>query len=223
LTKPEKDEEAFNENDTNILKRNVPLMLVKEEKRCHTHLPYKLTEQQVRNQKTLRTKRTTTVISPFSERRSSYDDIEIGPISQPMPLQTTGGFFKGKPPITPFTRLGCFRMQSNRTINFSTKTSTVEKRHCFTADAPQMVNSPQLERRPASHVPQRNGVQPNGSEMQRPTPPLLNSSVSRHAKDIYKENNVHTLPIDRFPFVGATNKSQNRQQRHRVILYSTLF
>ena len=181
---------------------------------CQRLLPAKLIDQQVQNRKLTRTKRNATVISPFSERRQTFAEKEISVTCQPKPLQTTGGFFKGKPPITPFTRLGCFRMQLNKASNFSAKTTVGEKRCCLTADVPQMVK-PQLERRPASHVPQQNQFLPSGSEVQRPTPPQLKSSSSRRATDIHKENSVQSFP-NRLPRVGTSHKCKQQKQRLQV-------
>ena len=100
-------------------------------------------------------KRSGTVVSPFSECRKDKDN-EINAICPVMPLQTTGGYFKGKPPIRHSTPLGCFRMQSTVIERFRAappSESSNKFSRCYTADVSSSSKNFNLVRRPGSHCP----------------------------------------------------------------------
>ena len=117
-----------------------------------------------RVQKRKRHEREGVVITPFSERQK-LEENGIHTTGQLMPLQTTGGYFKGKPPITSFTRLGCFRMQNlkNNLEVLSKRQNATER--CYTADVPRLVKPLQQKRRPATHLSRKK----QGEVIRRPT------------------------------------------------------
>ena len=177
-------------------KRNGGINLTPLEK--PRQLSYSLKSEKLRRQRLLqnqsKSSRQGTVISPFSERRHVQ---EISSVCQPMPLQTTGGFFKGKPPITPLTRLGCFRMQTQKTD----LVAPVADKRCYTADIPLLAKPKptQLVHRPATHIPQR--CEYHVVEKQ----PARLKPTSEAITDSYKENSSEKL-TNLLPYLRLRSK-----------------
>ena len=210
----ESESKTFAHSETLLPEKNAnnDIVLEKTIEAYRSFLPVELAKQRSDQ---FRTKQCTTVISPFSERRSFLAENKINSTCQPMALQTTGGFFKGKPPITPFTRLGCYRLKKHWAMTTIPKTLSSREKRCLTADAIHMAKPPHLKQRPASHIPQRNDMPTFDSVVQRPTPPLLNSSLNNRAKDVYKQLSSESFS-NNSTFASATLKRKYKQQKLQV-------
>lgn len=123
-------------------------------------------------------RRKTTVVSPFSERCVEKKP-EINPICQLMPLQTTGGYFKGRPPLTQAGRLGCLSVQStaySRLRSVKSKEDLNKFARCYTADVPRISKASNSCPRPVSHSPTRN-------DLQKTFKPHLPTSTTQESKN----------------------------------------
>ncbi|XP_076803532.1 uncharacterized protein LOC143447355 isoform X2 [Clavelina lepadiformis] len=103
-------------------------------------------------------KGTKITMNPFSERRRITPNVYCSTCQRGLRKKDfssiESGFFRGKPPLTPFTRLGCYRTQITKFNHGHTEFSMDANTRCKTALSPRKSKPQILSHRSSSYVPE---------------------------------------------------------------------